>query len=212
MPKTPAVAAASKFIPGKHGGTNVPVALGLGGVAALLIISGIQGKSMSDVLSGDFGTMPKPVPPGGGEGLSVPGKGTEDIPENIPKGLISPFKKNANLSWGRSDQGIDGNTDPGSPLLAMGSGTVTIAHNCPGFGCNYPVLHIDGDGSFYYGHSVPIVASGTRVTKGQPIARANTNGQGNANSPGSFEIGRWPPGSMSAGDLIRKWFVNLPRI
>lgn len=95
----------------------------------------------------------------------------------------------------------------------MGDGEVTVAHDPNGFGANYPVLHISGDGSYYYGHSVPAVASGTRVQKGQTIAFANTAGQGNATTPGSFEIGKWPPGSFtSAGAAIRAWFIGLPRL
>ena len=98
-------------------------------------------------------------------------------------------------------------------MVAMGDGEVTVAHDPNGFGANYPVLHITGDGSYYYGHSVPAVASSTRVQKGQTIAFANTAGQGNATTPGSFEIGKWPPGSFStAGAAIRAWFIGLPRL
>jgi len=193
--------------------TSAPVALGIGGIAAVVLISGIQGKSIGSIVSGDFGKPPNPEGPGGegGPGLTV--TGSTELPENIPGGTISPFTKKFPVTWGRSDQGVDGTTTPGAPMVAMGNGYVEIAHDPEGFGSNYPVLHIEGDGAFYYGHSVPLVSNGTRVKKGEVIARANTSGQGNATTPGAFEIGKWPPGSFaSAGAAIRAWFVGLPRI
>lgn len=191
---------------------SAPVALGLGGVAALFLISGIQGKSLTSILQGDFGNPHDPAFKGG-EGVSETTKGTTEAPTGpIPAGLISPFPKSTVIKWGRSDQGIDGVATTGAAMVAMGDGEVTVAHDPNGFGPNYPVLHVTGDGSYYYGHSVPAVASGTKVKKGQVIAHTNTHGQGNATTPGAFEIGKWPPGSMSAGAAIREWFMHLPRI
>lgn len=193
---------------------SAPVALGIGGVASVLIISGIQGKSVGSIIQGDFGPAKDPM---GGKGLAESGgtgQGTSVTSEAIPAGLISPFPKSAHVNWGRSDQGIDGTVAPGQPLVAMGNGTVTFAPPDPnGFGSRYAILHIDGDGAYYYGHCVPVVGNGTRVRKGQVIAHANTHGQGNATTPGSFEIGKWPPGNFNtAGAEIRKWFLGLPRI
>lgn len=194
---------------------SAPVALGVGGLAAVLLISGIQGISIGEIFRGNFGQTKNPQGPGseeGGAGVTEVGKGTNEVAENIPKGLISPLPAGHQISWQRSDQGIDGIISPGTPMVAMGDGTVEIAHDPNGFGSNYPVLHIDGDGAFYYGHSVPAVASGTKVKKGQVIAHSNTRGQGNATTPGWFEIGRWPPGSMTAGQAIRAWLIGLPRV
>lgn len=197
--------------------SSAPVALGLGGIATVLLVSGLQGKSIAAIFKGDFGSPHDPAFAGnaaaGGEGLSTPTKGTnEPAIGNIPAGLISPFPKSSTVKWGRSDQGVDGVTNPGSPMLAMADGEVTWAHNAPGFGANYPVLKTS-HGSYYYGHSVPAVPSGTKVKKGQVIAHANTNGQGNATTPGAFEIGTWPPGNFStAGAAIRNWFIALPRV
>jgi murein DD-endopeptidase MepM/ murein hydrolase activator NlpD len=193
--------------------TSAPVALGLGGVAAILLVSGVQGKGISDIMKGDFGKPPDPKGEGGPSFSGVSTSGAGPNVEGAPAGLISPFPKSSKVTWGRSDQGIDGTVQPGSPLIAMGNGTVEIHHDPSGFGSNYLILHVDGDGAFYYGHCVPAVASGARVRKGQVIARANINGQGNATTPGSFEIGKWPPGSISsAGAQLRKWFTSLPRI
>lgn len=192
---------------------SAPVALGVGGIAALFLISGVQGKSIGAIMQGDFGPSKDPT---GGSGLADSGGTGTGVTSNIegaPPGLISPIPKSANVKWGRNDQGKDGTVAPGTPLRAMGNGTVTIAHDPSGFGSNYPVLHVDGNGSYYYGHCVPTVKDGAHVKKGQIIAHANTNGQGNATTPGSFEFGKWPPGSFAtAGAAISKWFTGLPRV
>jgi murein DD-endopeptidase MepM/ murein hydrolase activator NlpD len=129
----------------------------------------------------------------------------------VPAGqAISPFPASSPLTWGRTDQGVDGTTAPGSPLLAMGSGTVTIGHDPAGFGASYPIIHTSF-GDFYYGHCVPTVADGASVSIGQPIATAHTGTWGNSTTPGGFEIGAWPPGGMTAGAAIRSWLIGLPR-
>jgi peptidoglycan hydrolase CwlO-like protein len=129
----------------------------------------------------------------------------------VPPGqAISPFPASSPITWGRTDQGIDGTTTPGSQLLAMGSGTVTMGHDPAGFGDSYPIIHTSF-GDFYYGHCVPTVADGARVSIGQPIATAHTGTWGNSTTPGGFEIGAWPPGDMTAGAAIRSWLIGLPR-
>jgi peptidoglycan hydrolase CwlO-like protein len=133
-------------------------------------------------------------------------------PGAIPPGTaISPFPASYPVTWGRTDQGIDGETTPGAPLLAMGSGTVTIQHDPSGFGASYPVLSTSF-GDFYYGHCVPVVADGGQVRVGSQIAIAHYGTWGNSTTPGGFEIGRWPPGSMMAGAAIRDWLIGLPRV
>jgi peptidoglycan hydrolase CwlO-like protein len=129
----------------------------------------------------------------------------------VPAGqAISPFPASAPIAWGRTDQGVDGTTTPGTPLLAMGTGTVTIGHDPAGFGTNYPILQTSF-GSFYYGHCVPTVTDRAHVSIGQPIATAHTGTWGNSTTPGGFEIGAWPPGDMTAGGAIRSWLIGLPR-
>jgi murein DD-endopeptidase MepM/ murein hydrolase activator NlpD len=129
----------------------------------------------------------------------------------IPPGqAISPFPASVPVTWGRTDQGVAGTTTPGAPLLAMGSGTVTIGHDPAGFGDSYPIIHTSF-GDFYYGHCVPTVANGAQVSIGQPMATAHTGTWGNSTTPGGFEIGAWPPGGMGAGSAIRSWLIGLPR-
>jgi peptidoglycan hydrolase CwlO-like protein len=130
----------------------------------------------------------------------------------IPPGqAVSPFPAGAPLVWGRTDQGVDGTTAAGTPLLAMGSGTVTIQHDPGGFGDSYPVLSTSF-GDFYYGHCVPVVPDGARVSVGNQIATAHTGTWGNSTTPGGFEIGTWPPGPFGAGASIRGWLMGLPRV
>jgi murein DD-endopeptidase MepM/ murein hydrolase activator NlpD len=143
---------------------------------------------------------------------SVGAIGTAFPAGQAPSGhAVSPFPAGEPLVWGRTDQGVDGETRAGSPLLAMGSGTVTIQHDPAGFGTSYPVLSTSF-GDFYYGHCVPVVADGTQVREGQQIAQAHYGTWGNSTTPGGFEIGSWPPGDMAAGGAIRSWLIALPRI
>jgi murein DD-endopeptidase MepM/ murein hydrolase activator NlpD len=200
---------------------SAAIPLFLGGTASVLLISGIQGESIAEVLKGEFGKGTKhPFPDPGFKGSTAPEQNITTEATGLTggsfagiAGAVSPFPKGTSVQWGRSDQGVDGRVVPGTPLRAIGDGIVEIAHDPNGFGTNYPVLHITGDGSYYYGHSVPIVANGTRVKKGQIIAQANLHGQGNATTPGSFEIGTWPLGSFShAGAEIRSWLMGLPKV
>jgi Peptidase family M23 len=126
------------------------------------------------------------------------------------KSYALPFSGTDLKEWGRSDQGVDGTLHPNAPLYALGAGVITIEHDAQGFGQNYPVLHLATGESFYYGHTVPVVANGTHVQAGQVIARANTHGQGNATVPGWFEFGTWPPGNINtAGAAIRGWLTKF---
>ena len=148
-----------------------------------------------------------------GLGQNSVGSGGTAFPAGTPPPghAVSPFPASEPLTWGRTDQGVDGETRPGSPLLAMGSGTVSVEHDPYGFGTSYPMLST-AFGDFYYGHSVPVVADGAHVQEGQQIAMAHYGTWGNSTTPGGFEIGTWPPGSMTAGGAIRSWLIGLPRI
>lgn len=167
-------------------------------------ISDIQGR----IEAAQAAQAPEPSASGLGGAPSVP---LASSLGPVPAGqAISPFPASSPITWGRTDQGIDGTTTPGSPLLAMGSGTVTIGHDPAGFGASYPIIHTSF-GDFYYGHCVPTVADGAGVSIGQPIATAHTGTWGNSTTPGGFEIGAWPPGDMTAGSAIRSWLIGLPR-
>lgn len=126
-------------------------------------------------------------------------------------GLASPFPAGVKVTWGRNDQGVDGVLPPGTPMRAIADGVISIAHDAPGFGSNYAVLHTTAGPAYYYGHSIPLAKDGAKVVAGQIIAKANEHGQGNATTPGAFEIGEWPPKSMEAGAKIRAWLQKLKR-
>lgn len=204
---------------------SAAVGLGIGGIASILVISGIQGESIAEVVKGEFGKekgkpFPNPgaVPTQSGEQQTTGSPGSSE-PSTYVKGNIggpiSPFPKGTRIAWGRSDKGVDGRVSPGTPMLAMGNGVVEVRENPGGFG-TYPILKIDNDGSFYYGHSVPIVPNGTRVRMGEPIAHANLHGQGNATTPGWFEIGNitafGTPDTAEVGKRIRNWLIGLPQV
>src|SRR5204862_2576669 len=116
-----------------------------------------------------------------GLGLNAPGATANPFPAGTPPPgqAVSPFPANAPLIWGRTDQGVDGTTAAGSPLLAIGSGTVSIEHDPYGFGASYPVLQTSF-GAFYYGHSIPVVGEGTHVAAGQQVAMAHYGTWGNS--------------------------------
>jgi murein DD-endopeptidase MepM/ murein hydrolase activator NlpD len=200
---------------------SAPIALGLAGIGALLLVSGIQGKSLAEVLRGEFGskTNPSAKPESGLEAPEVTPSGESGgVPPGFkggPGGTVSPFPKGSKISWGRSDKGVDGTVTPGTPLRAMKNGVVEIGHDPGGFGASYPILHTDSGQIFYYGHAEPMVASGTRVQQGQYIGRAHLAGSwGNSTTPGGFEIGEISGGEYGSppGAAIRNWLMGLVQI
>jgi cell wall-associated NlpC family hydrolase len=100
------------------------------------------------------------------------------------------------------DQGVDYPTPGGTPLCAMGDGTI-IREGIGGFGPNAPVLRITSGPlagrSVYYGHSGPdFVPVGAHVSNGQPISIVGYGIVGISTGP-HLEIGFYPPGSFGTG-------------
>ncbi len=219
------IGAVPSGVPGSGGTGSAPIALGLAGIGALLLVAGIQGKSFADVIKGEFGSKTDPeAKPGEGQTTTVGGEeaiattGAGSAPagfKGAPGGTVSPFPKGTKISWGRNDQGVDGTTPPGTPLRAVKNGVVEIGHDPSGFGAEYPILRTDSGQIFYYGHAEPTVHSGTRVSQGQPIARTHVKGTwGNSTTPGGFEFGEITNGVFGkpAGAAIRNWLKSLPQI
>jgi murein DD-endopeptidase MepM/ murein hydrolase activator NlpD len=183
----------------------------------LFLTSAITGESMGELLTlgitpagkerlhAKHSTATVPASSASGAAASA-GTGSLNV-----AGLASPFPAGVKVAWGRNDQGVDGVLPPGTPMRAIADGVISIAHNPDGFGSNYAVLHTTAGPSYYYGHSIPLANDGAKVKAGQIIAKANEHGQGNATTPGAFEIGEWPPGSMKAGEKIRAWLEKLKR-
>jgi murein DD-endopeptidase MepM/ murein hydrolase activator NlpD len=124
--------------------------------------------------------------------VSVPGRG----------GLPLPLQY---LQHGTVDQGVDYAAPGGTPLFAMGPGTIVRA-GIGGFGPNAPVLHIASGPlagrAVYYGHAGPnLVAVGARVAQGQQISIVGNGRVGISTGP-HLEVGFYPPGPDGAGQAM----------
>lgn len=135
-------------------------------------------------------TLPAPV-------SGVPGQGGLPLPAQY-------------LQNGTVDQGVDYAAPGGTPLFAMGPGTIVRA-GIAGFGPNAPVLHIAGGPlagrAVYYGHAGPnVVPVGARVAQGQQISVVGYGRVGISSGP-HLEVGFYPPGPNGAGQAMLN-YVN----
>jgi murein DD-endopeptidase MepM/ murein hydrolase activator NlpD len=106
------------------------------------------------------------------------------------------------LKNGSVDNGVDYSAPGGTPLYAMGPGTI-IQEGIGGFGPNAPVLRITSGPlagrTVYYGHSGPdLVHVGSQVVAGQQISIVGYGIVGISSGP-HLEIGFWPVGSSGGG-------------
>lgn len=134
--------------------------------------SGAAGAGSSSGPAGGGGSVGSPQTSSGG-GYTFP----------MPKGAVSPPG-----TW-TLDQGVDMSAPGGTPLLAIGSGTIVL-HGIGGFGPSAPVLHLDSGQYVYYGHAGPgnMLAIGTHVSAGQAISEVGYGIVGLSSGP-HLEIG-----------------------
>ena len=108
-------------------------------------------------------------------------------------------------SWtaGSVDQGWDISAPGGTPLLAVGAGTI-MGHGISGFGPWAPILKLDSGGEVYYGHAGPghELRTGTHVRAGQVIGEVGKGIVGMSSGP-HLEVGFYPPGPMGAGSKMK---------
>ncbi|HWC38627.1 MAG TPA: M23 family metallopeptidase, partial [Acidimicrobiales bacterium] len=116
------------------------------------------------------------------------------------------------LKNGSIDNGVDYSAPGGTPLYAMGSGTI-IQEGIGGFGPNAPVLRITSGPlagkTVYYGHSGPdLVHVGDQVTAGQQISAVGYGIVGISSGP-HLEIGFWPLGQSGGGRTMLTYINSV---
>jgi murein DD-endopeptidase MepM/ murein hydrolase activator NlpD len=126
-----------------------------------------------------------------------------------PAGLPLPIQF---LHNGTVDQGVAYVAPGGTPLYAMGTGTI-IAAGISGFGDNTPVLQITSGRLagriVFYGHAGPnLVPVGANVVQGQQISTVGAGIVGISNGP-HLTIGFYPPGPMGSGEAMLEYINSV---
>jgi murein DD-endopeptidase MepM/ murein hydrolase activator NlpD len=157
-------------------------------VSARAQIAGRE-RQLSKLEAAQASTAIRPSRQGGGTGQKGSSPGSSSISSG--DGFVFPMPKRDAAPPGTwtLDQGVDIAAPGGTPLLAVGSGTIVL-HGVGGFGPSAPVLHLDSGPYVYYGHAGPgrWVAVGTHVNAGQVISEVGDGDVGISSGP-HLEIG-----------------------
>jgi murein DD-endopeptidase MepM/ murein hydrolase activator NlpD len=194
----------------------------------LLVVLGLLGTAEGTFGDDTGGVSPAPAPapvpppsapssggttPSGGALLTAPAPVFSASPYPIgSRGWVFPLyplsRVAATNSW-TLDQGVDlgGSANQcGTRLteLAVASGTI-VREGLDGFGSSAPVLLVDSGPDtgryIYYGHASPaLVALGTHVSAGQPLAEVGCGAVGISSAP-HLEIGILPGTATNSQDL-----------
>ncbi len=124
------------------------------------------------------------------------------VAKAVPAALPLPAQY---LAGGSVDQGVDYSAPGGTPLYAMGPGTI-IREGMDGFGPDCPVLQITAGPlagkTVYYGHAGPdLVPVGATVAAGQQISIVGYGIVGYSTGP-HLEVGFYPPGGDGSGQAM----------
>lgn len=132
---------------------------------------------------------------GGTTQVEIPG-GASGQATFLPGGGVAGgfLPSGATYKPGRADQGRDGQTAGGGPVVAPGNGRVVAIHSDPGgFGPDYPIVKFTS-GPYrgriiYIGHTHTALRAGATFSKDQILSYTGKMPVGNASVPGWFEIG-----------------------
>lgn len=155
---------------------NLPVTFAAVMAGAVLLDAAIKGAPISDVIKGQAASSGSSTATGNAAPGSTPGI--------VSVGAVNPFGRASSVQVGRTDMGVDYNLNPGDPIDAPFSGTVTAIN--PGWYNGQPQVVLQGakGGPFanqfvYFAEGIaPSVKVGDTVNAGDQLGTFQQYGNG----------------------------------